>query len=117
MPRGADFKNTGLDKSTPSGTVCLGGGLRLGPCGPLPTGVVWAGPYTKRKLKQFISKKHQNSSENGLVKWGSDCTRALYELLTSLTLAAHCKQGQLTEQLNKCLLYITFYEPALASGF
>ena len=46
MPRGADFKNTGLVKSTPSGTVCLGGGPRLGSCGPSPTGVVWAGPNT-----------------------------------------------------------------------
>ena len=41
--RGADFKNTGLAKSTPSGTVCLGGG----PCGLSPTGVVWAGPNNK----------------------------------------------------------------------
>ena len=31
MPRGADRKNTGLAKSTPSGIVCLGGGPRLGP--------------------------------------------------------------------------------------
>ena len=56
MPRGADFKNTGLVKSTPSGTVCLGGGPRLGPCGPSPTGVVWAGPKVKEvKGIQYIT--------------------------------------------------------------
>ena len=43
--RGVDFKKAGLAKYTPSATVCLGGGPRLGPSGPSPTGVVWAGPY------------------------------------------------------------------------
>ena len=40
----------GLTKSTPSGTVCLGGGPILRPCGPSPTGVVWAGP---RECKEY----------------------------------------------------------------
>ena len=45
MPTCRILKLRALVKSTISGTVCLGGGPRLGPCGPSPTGVVWAGPY------------------------------------------------------------------------
>ena len=67
-----DLKNTGLAKSTPSGTVCLDrraiwrgpsgtvcldGGPRLGPCGPSPRGVVWVGPKRDKWPLQELFKR------------------------------------------------------------